>query len=83
MTGLHLTEDELFEATGFRHRSKIAKALSELGVHFRCRPADGLVLVLREHYLAVMSGGKRPAPRRKEPNWPSASGGIDGLSASV
>lgn len=71
---LHLTEEELYEVTGFRHREKVASVLGSLGVVFKQRPSDGVILVLREHYTAVMSApGAAPVRGRREPNWARGS----------
>jgi len=44
---LFLNEDELIELTGFKRRELQKRALSELGVEFVSRPADGYPLVKR------------------------------------
>ena len=71
--GLHLTEAELYEVTGFRQRDKVRTALAEMGITFKVRPADRFTLVEREHYRFIMSGGLR-TKRRREPNWERANG---------
>jgi Domain of unknown function (DUF4224) len=70
---LHLTEDELFEVTGYRHKKKVAHALALMEVQFKVRPADGMVLVLRDHYSQVMMPASAKKARR-EPNWEAARG---------
>lgn len=42
---LWLSGEQLRELTGFAQRGKQLAALSELGVKFRLRPADGFPLV--------------------------------------
>jgi hypothetical protein len=71
---LHLTEEELLDVTGYRQRRKIADALAEMGIVFKFRAADGFVLVLREHYSAVMApaGSKKP---RRGPDWGAIANG--------
>ena len=44
---LWLTDDELRELTGYAQRAKQCKALAEMRVPFRVRPADGFPLVDR------------------------------------
>jgi len=65
---LWLTDEELTELTGYRARRLQRKALAELGVNFRSRPADGFPLVERSQFET----GKRDNARRKEPNWSAA-----------
>ena len=65
---LWLTDEELIDLTGYRARRLQRKALAELGVNFRSRPADGFPLVERSQFEA----GKRDNAKRKEPNWGAA-----------
>jgi hypothetical protein len=67
---LWLTEDELIELTGYRQREKQRKALAELRVPFRSRPADGLPLVLRSLFTLTDS---KPV-KRAEPNFGASYG---------
>jgi hypothetical protein len=67
---LWLTEDELIELTGYRQRDKQKKALAELRVAFRSRPADGFPLVLRSLFTLTDS---KPV-KRTEPNWGASYG---------
>jgi hypothetical protein len=67
---LHLTDDEIYEVTGYRQREKQKKALAELRIPFRSRPADGFPLVVREHYV---SRDSKPV-KRAEPNWGASYG---------
>lgn len=43
---LWLSADELIELTGYRQREPQKRALAQLGVAFKVRPADGFPLVL-------------------------------------
>lgn len=54
---LWLNADQLRELTGFAQRTKQLAALSELGVKFRLRPADGFPLV--ESYQFTEAEPKR------------------------
>lgn len=65
---LHLTSDELYEITGYRHGERVRAALAAMGLHFKVRPADRFTLVDRDYYKMMMSGGVKPSKRR-EPNW--------------
>lgn len=57
---LFLTSDELAELTGYRRQSLQKKALSQLRLPFRSRPADGFPLVDRSHFATAMpTRGKR------------------------
>ena len=62
---LWLTDDELIELTGYRQREKQRRALAELRVQFRSRPADGFPLVARAQFCAI--DGK--PSRKSEPNF--------------
>lgn len=62
---LFLTKDELFELTGFKQLELQKRALGELGIAFRSRPADGYPLVSR-----TVIEGEKPK-RRREPDWDS------------
>lgn len=73
MMSLHLTPDELYEITGYRHGERVRTALSAMGIHFKVRPADKYTLVDRDHYKLVMSGGIKTSNRR-EPRWEAARG---------
>jgi hypothetical protein len=64
---LWLTEDELYELTGYKQRQPQRRALAELGVKWRTRPADGFPLVDRSQF----SEGSRS--KRREPNWNAAN----------
>ena len=63
---LWLTEDELFELTGKKHRAKQIEILSEYRpkISFRIRPVDGYPLVDRAQF-------EKPPTREKqrEPNF--------------
>jgi hypothetical protein len=73
LTDLHLNEDELYDVTGYRQRDKQKKALAELRIKFRSRPADGFPLVVREHY--VNQGNESPKfLKRTQPNWGESHG---------
>lgn len=64
--GLWLTEDELVELTGYKRQSDQKRALAELRVQFRSRPADGFPLVARSQFVTT-------TPTRKaEPNYGAA-----------
>ena len=62
---LWLSEDEIVELTGYKHRERQRRALADLGVKWRTRPADGFPLVDRSQF---MEGGLGKTKRR-EPNW--------------
>lgn len=64
---LWLNDDEITELTGYKLREPRCKALAELGVSFKRRPADGFPLVER----AQFDGSQKPQ-RKKEPNWAAA-----------
>lgn len=57
---LHLDIDELAEVTGYRQLPKIKRALAEMRIQFRVRPADGFPLVERDYYKRLWgtSNGK-------------------------
>jgi hypothetical protein len=63
---LWLTDDELETLTGYKRRSLQRRALSEMGVKFRSRPADGFPLVERGQF------DKPVTKPRREPNWDAA-----------
>lgn len=65
---LWLNDDELIELTGYRQREKQKRALAELRVQFRIRPADGFPLVARAQFGAERLTG---TSRRREPDWSS------------
>jgi hypothetical protein len=67
---LWLTEDELIELTGYRQREKQRRALAELRVQFRSRPADGFPLVARALFTVTDS---KPV-KRAEPNFGASYG---------
>jgi hypothetical protein len=67
---LWLTDDELIELTGYRQRDRQRKALAELRVSFRSRPADGFPLVMRSQFTTTDS---KPA-KRAEPNFGASYG---------
>lgn len=58
-----LNDDELTELTGYRHRDKRLRALTDMGIKFRVRPADQFLLVER----SIFETGK--VQRRREPNF--------------
>jgi hypothetical protein len=62
---LWLTPEELETLTGYRRRGLQRRALAELGVKFRSRPADGFPLVDRSQFDA------KPMKRR-EPDFDAA-----------
>lgn len=64
---MFITDDELRELTGFKHREKQKVALRQMGYAFTVRPTDGRVLVLRSH-VEARHGGK-PAKHRPEPEF--------------
>ena len=64
---LWLTADDLVELTGYKQREPQKRALAQLGVAFKIRPADGFPLVLREHVVP-----KQGKPGRREPNFEAA-----------
>jgi hypothetical protein len=66
---LWLTDDELIELTGYRQRDKQRRALAELRVQFRSRPADGFPLVARAQFTTDV----KPT-RRTEPNFGASYG---------
>jgi hypothetical protein len=70
---LHLTDEELYEVTGYRQREKQKQALAELRVPFRSRPADGFPLVVREHYVGRETTAGKPV-KRAEPNFGASYG---------
>jgi len=62
---LWLTEDELFELTGYKTKTRQKKALAEMNVKFRSRPLDGFPLVERCQFENNLT-----APtRRREPRF--------------
>jgi hypothetical protein len=67
---LWLTDDELYDLTGYRQREKQRKALAELRVAFRSRPADGFPLVMRSLFTTTDS---KPV-KRAEPNFGASYG---------
>lgn len=60
---LWLTAEELFETTGFKTKRKWREALSQMGVRFLTRPADGFPLVERSQF----EKGATVTPRRIAP----------------
>ena len=64
---LWLNDDELTELTGYVQLQARYRALAELRVQFKRRPADGFPLVER----AQFEGADKPK-RRREPNWEAA-----------
>jgi hypothetical protein len=58
---LWLSDDELADLTGYKHRQKQRCALTKMGVKFLTRPADGFLLVARSQF----DGGKKS----REPDW--------------
>jgi hypothetical protein len=46
--------------TGYRQRDRQKKALAELGVQFRSRPADGFPLVIRSQFESKGRQGREP-----------------------
>lgn len=64
---LWLNDDELIELTGYRQREKQRRALAELRVQFRTRPADGFPLVARAQFQAQ-------SVRKSEPHFGVANG---------
>ena len=62
---LWLDETELITLTGFIQRRRQVKALVELGVAFRTRPADGFPLVQRSEF-DKRSGRSSNQPRFSE-----------------
>lgn len=64
-----LNDDELVELTGYKQREKQKRAIAELGLRFRTRPADGFPLVDRAQFESGLTG----KPARREPNWSSTT----------
>lgn len=64
---LWLDDDELTELTGYKLREPRYKALAELRVPFKRRPADGFPLVER-----ALFDGSIKAERRAKINWEAA-----------
>ena len=62
---LWLSEDEIVELTGYKHRERQRRALADLGVKWRTRPADGFPLVERAQFTEGLTG----KGKRREPNW--------------
>ncbi len=60
--GLHLTNEEVREVTGYTHLAKQRDALARMGIPFRVNPV-GRILVIRSDYT-----GKR-SKAAAEPNW--------------
>jgi hypothetical protein len=66
-----LTDREVREATGLKRPTAQQRWFQRLGIHC-ARRSDGSALVLREHFVAVMSGGRRGfASRDREPDFSS------------
>jgi hypothetical protein len=64
-----LTDEEIAEVTGKKHRDAQCKVLVRLGVAHLVRP-DGSLVVSREHFEEVLGGKKRSnVPRSPEPDW--------------
>lgn len=61
---LWLTEEELFELTGYKTRARQRAALATMSVKFRSRPSDGYPLVERSQFETLTS-----TPKRREPRW--------------
>lgn len=59
---LWLSDDELTELTGYKQADRRLRALTDMGVKFRRRPADGFFLVERHQF----EGGRQ---RKHEPNF--------------
>lgn len=59
---LWLNDDELVELTGYKQREKQRRALAELRIAFKIRPADGFPLVARSQFVATSA-------RKAEPNF--------------
>ena len=64
---LWLNDDELVELTGYRQREKQRRALAELRVPFKTRPADGFPLVARSQFQSQ-------TVKKSEPNFGVANG---------
>ena len=58
---LWLTDDELTELTGYKQSDKRLRALVDMNVKFRRRPADGFILVERHLF-------EGRTVKRREPN---------------
>lgn len=66
---LHLTQDEIREATGRKRPGAQIRALREMGFIVQ-RRADGKPVVLRAHYEAMMGAiTGRQAVREPEPDF--------------
>lgn len=63
-----LDKDELQFLTGYKRKRDQVKALAELGIPFRQRPADGFPLVQRAHVEPQRGRAGR------EPNFAAAGG---------
>ena len=59
---LHLTEDEIYERTGWKHREKQYAELARQGISFT-RRHDGFPLILRSEF------DKPVVAKKKEPNF--------------
>lgn len=67
----YLTPRELEGITALKRPSAQARWLGTIGIHSARRP-DGSVLVLREHFVSVMSGLRHTSPKRsREPDFGS------------
>ena len=64
---MFLTQDELVELTGYKHRAKQVAVLVRMGYTPTQRPHDGRVLVLRAHVEAKLGG--KPGKARREPDY--------------
>ena len=64
-----LTDEEIAEVTGRKHRDAQRTGLARLGIEHLVRP-DGSLVVSREHFEEVLGGKKRSkAPPEYEPDW--------------
>lgn len=60
---LWLSDTELFELTGYRHKNSQKKALGKMGIHFVSRALDGFPMVQRGQF----EGRPEQPTRRREP----------------
>jgi hypothetical protein len=65
---IHLTAEELQQITGRIRYSAQLRWLRANGFVY-LRRADGMPLVARSHFEAMMSGLSNQKPARTEPNW--------------
>lgn len=62
---LWLNEEQIIELTGYKTKCKQKKALAEMGIPFRSRPADGYPLVDSSLFQQGISDLTRKRKRRE------------------